>query len=63
MDSRLDIRYEVIKYSRMTPRQRQALVSFLDATGICHCLVDAVVVESDWPEYDATVDLLMKGAT
>lgn len=58
MDNRLEARYEVLKLSRMTPRQRAALDSFLDATGICHTKVDAVVIESDWPEYDATVNLL-----
>lgn len=52
----LEDRYIVIKKTRLTPDQYADLQITLGYLGIP--TVDCVIIEKDWPEYDATVNLL-----
>lgn len=58
MDSRLEERYIVIKLRDLSPRQRVDLVSVLNYDKIK--TRDAVVVEADWPIYDAVVNMVFE---
>jgi hypothetical protein len=57
MDNRLQDRYVVIKLDKMTTEQRKYLELFMLQQRID--VVQAVVIEQDWPEYTPTVDMLM----
>lgn len=48
-----EVRYTVIKHSKLTANQMQHLEEFIFGEGVP--TIEAVVVESDWPEYGPTL--------
>jgi len=55
MDNRLEERYLVIKMKDLHEEGEQLIREMFGSL-----LVDGVVIEQDWPEYQPTVDLLME---
>lgn len=58
MDSRLEERYYVIKLSDLDRLQRHDLDFLMDDLDIP--TRDSVVIEADWPIYDAVVNMLFE---
>lgn len=58
MDSRLEERYYVIKLSDLDPLQRRDLDFLMDDLDIP--TRDSVVIEADWPMYDAVVNMIFE---
>lgn len=59
--AKLENRYAVIKLSKMSTMQKMELHSFLLDVPVS-ALVSCVVVEKDWPMYDATVKAVLEYA-
>lgn len=56
----LEERYVVLKLS-MIPREKQIhMMSYLRGLGVLDSQVRGLVIEEDWPEYDATMNLLLE---